>query len=77
MLQILRLLPAVLFALAASPALAQGPTMTVPGLGQVMVGNDFKQTMACKGRAETVSGGNNKVALTGSCTQISVNGSDN
>ena len=76
-LQRLRLLPAVLVALAASPALAQGATMTVPGLGQVMAGNDFKQTMACKGGAVTVSGSNNKVALTGSCTQISVNGSNN
>ena len=73
----LRLVPAVLFTLAASPALAQSATMTVPGLGQVIAGSNFKQTMACKGGAVTVNGNDNKVTLTGTCTQISVNGSDN
>ena len=51
--------------------------MTVPGLGQLVAGNDLRETMACKGGAVTVSGSNNTVTLTGSCTQISVNGSDN
>ncbi len=71
------LFPAVLLVLASSPAAAQGATMTVPGLGQMMAGSDLRQTMACQGGAVTVSGSNNTVTLTGSCTQISVNGSDN
>lgn len=75
--QKLRWIPVVLFILAGSPALAQGATMTVPGLGQVLAGNDLRETMACKGGAVSVSGSNNTLTLTGSCTQISVNGSDN
>ena len=51
--------------------------MTVPGLGQLLAGNDLRETMACKGGAVTVNGNDNKVTLTGICTQISVNGSDN
>jgi Protein of unknown function (DUF3060) len=72
-----KVLPAVLLALAVSCAQAQGATMTVPGIGQVLTGTDMKQTMACRGGAVSISGSSNKVTLTGSCTQITVNGSDN
>ena len=75
--QIQRWIPALLFTLAASPALAQSATMTVPGLGQLISGSNARQTMTCKGGAVTVNGSSNTVSLTGSCTQISVNGSDN
>lgn len=67
----------VLLALLSAPAAAQGATMTVPGLGQMVTGNDMKQGLACRGGAVTVTGNGNKVTLTGSCTQITVSGSDN
>ena len=35
--------------------------MTVPGLGQMLAGNDLRETMACKGGALTVSGSGNRV----------------
>ena len=63
--------------LSTAPALAQTATMTVPGMGQVVAGDGAKQTLKCGGDAVTVSGSRNRITLSGSCTQVVVNGDNN
>lgn len=56
---------------------AQTATMTVPGLGRVVAGNGSRQALKCSGDALTISGNSNQITLTGSCTQVVVNGNKN
>ncbi len=71
------LLCAALLGLGAAPTHAQSATMIVPGMGQVIAGDGAKQALKCGNDAVTISGSGNRVTLTGSCTQIVVNGDRN
>ena len=56
---------------------AQSATMTVPGMGQMLAGDNAARAMKCNGDAVTVGGNSNKLTLTGNCTQVVVNGNKN
>jgi Protein of unknown function (DUF3060) len=62
------LLCAALLGLGAAPTHAQSATMIVPGMGQVIAGDGAKQALKC---------GNDAVTISGSGTQIVVNGDRN
>lgn len=56
---------------------AQSATMTVPGMGQMLAGDNSVRALKCSGDAMTVGGNSNRVTLTGNCTQVVVNGNKN
>ncbi|WP_425145599.1 DUF3060 domain-containing protein [Deinococcus sp.] len=56
---------------------AQGVSMTVPGLGQMVQGDGVVRSMKCSGDAATITGNSNKLTLTGNCTKLSVQGNKN
>ena len=56
---------------------AQSATMTIPGMGQMLAGDNAARTMKCSGDAVTVGGNSNKLTLTGNCTQVVVSGNKN
>ncbi len=58
-------------------AAAQGATMTIPGMGQMLAGDNSVHALKCSGNAMTVGGHSNRVTMTGNCTQIVVNGNKN
>ncbi|MFB9994645.1 DUF3060 domain-containing protein [Deinococcus oregonensis] len=60
-----------------SPVAAQSATMTIPGLGQMLAGDNSARALKCSGDAVTVSGNSNKLTLTGNCSQVVVNGNKN
>ncbi|THF71731.1 DUF3060 domain-containing protein [Deinococcus sp. Arct2-2] len=60
-----------------SQVAAQSATMTIPGMGQMLAGDNSARALKCNGDAVTVSGSGNKLTLTGNCTQVVVNGSKN
>ncbi|UQN09941.1 DUF3060 domain-containing protein [Deinococcus sp. QL22] len=63
--------------LCSTHAAAQSATMTVPGMGQMLAGDNSVRALKCNGNAMTVGGNSNKVTLTGNCTQVVVNGNKN
>ena len=71
-----RIVAAVFVSILGSVS-AQVVTMTVPGLGDVLTGNDASRTLTCNNSAMTISGNGNKLTLKGSCTQVTVNGNKN
>lgn len=56
---------------------AQSATMTIPGMGQMLAGDNASRALKCNGDAVTVSGDSNRLTLTGNCTQVVVNGNKN
>lgn len=63
--------------LAGTGALGQSASFQLPGVGQVISGSNVTRTVPCGGGPLSLAGDNNRLTVTGTCTQFTVSGNRN